>query len=78
MARYPNVECDRHPGQAKPGYAVCEHRDRKLREMASPASLGVLICDICDAFFEERAGIGALTTACADCVSDEVSVKGEA
>lgn len=78
MAQYPNVECAAHPGEAKPGYGVCWHADRKMREMATPTAIGIIVCDACDAAFGSAVMDGKVKIACADCLGDEVATKGEA
>jgi hypothetical protein len=49
--KYPNVECEGHPGFIAPGYAVCPHilnwDDVGYMEEATPSHLGVVSCQHC-------------------------------
>lgn len=49
---YPNVVCDKHPGDPLPGWLVCEHAFRNpllLVSIAEPTKevMGIIICDTC-------------------------------
>lgn len=68
---YPNVECGKHEGSPKPGYVICPHEGRMLRERPSSSELGVLVCDDCDTMLIVG-NIDGMVVACADCVANEV------
>lgn len=91
--KYPNVRCDAHPGQDRPGYVVCVHvlagAEVGHQKLASEKDLGLIVCARCfSAADAARGATAAAQTAqriidqtrliCEDCAKENKLLLGTA